>query len=135
MLSIRCYQLIASVEIVFSILFPLLSLIADILCLFPNVTLNSYFYPPLSLPPLTHPFIQSPFIFPFRSFLSQPPFSISPFPIAPLCPFKGLYDIHIHSRHLYFLEEDEGVSSHVELHDLTVSEIMTKRPICLRCQV
>ena len=44
----------------------------------------------------------------------------------------GLYDIHIHSRHLYFLEEDEGVSKHVELHDLTVSEIMTKRPICLR---
>ena len=44
----------------------------------------------------------------------------------------GLYDIHIHSRHLYFLEEDEGVSNHVELHDLTVSEIMTKRPICLR---
>ena len=46
--------------------------------------------------------------------------------------FSGLYDIHIHSRHLYFLEEDEGVSKHVELHDLTVSEIMTKRPICLR---
>ena len=45
---------------------------------------------------------------------------------------EGLYDIHIHCRHLYFLEEDEGLSSHVELHDLTVSEIMTKRPICLR---
>jgi chloride channel 7 len=45
---------------------------------------------------------------------------------------EGLYDIHIHSRNLYFLEEDEGVSNHVELHDLTVSEIMTKSPICLR---
>jgi chloride channel 7 len=45
---------------------------------------------------------------------------------------EGLYDNHIHCRHLYFLEEDEGLSSHVELHDLTVCEIMTKRPICLR---
>jgi chloride channel 7 len=45
---------------------------------------------------------------------------------------EGLYDIHIHSRNLYFLEEDEGLSNHVELHDLTVREIMTKRPICLR---
>ena len=71
-----------------------------------------------------------PLLLPYASLLS-------PSHSSPRIAFSrlsaGLYDIHIHSRHLYFLEEDEGVSSHVELHDLTVSEIMTKRPICLRC--
>lgn len=41
---------------------------------------------------------------------------------------EGLYDQHIHSRALNFLDEDEGVSKLVELHDLSVCEIMTKRP-------
>jgi H+/Cl- antiporter ClcA len=45
---------------------------------------------------------------------------------------EGQYDVHIHNRHLNFLEEDEGVSQLVELHDLTVNEIMSRRPICLR---
>eukprot|EP01036_Dinobryon_divergens_P022196 gene22196-30436_t len=43
----------------------------------------------------------------------------------------GLYDIHIHTRQLNFLDEDEGVSKLVELHDLSVSEIMTKDPIAV----
>lgn len=44
---------------------------------------------------------------------------------------EGLYDIHIKSRNLYYLEEDDAISPTVELHDLTVSDIMTSRPICL----
>jgi hypothetical protein len=83
--------------------------------------LPPYFYHPFELTP---PAPSSPY--PHLSFPLYRPSSL----FARL--LSGLYDIHIHSRHLYFLEEDEGVSSHVELHDLTVSEIMTKRPICLR---
>eukprot|EP01038_Epipyxis_sp_PR26KG_P004229 gene4229-6005_t len=41
---------------------------------------------------------------------------------------EGLYDIHIHNRNLNFLDEDEGISKLVDLHDLSVSEIMTKKP-------
>jgi hypothetical protein len=41
---------------------------------------------------------------------------------------EGLYDMHIHSRRLNFLDEDEGVSKLVELHDLSVCEIMTRAP-------
>ena len=44
---------------------------------------------------------------------------------------EGIYDEHIHSRKLAYLDEDEGVSSLMELHDLTVSEIMTPRPYCM----
>ena len=45
---------------------------------------------------------------------------------------EGLYDIHIQSRQLNFLDEDEGISHLADLHDLSVSEIMTKKPVCLR---
>lgn len=41
---------------------------------------------------------------------------------------EGIYDMHIHTRRLNFLDEDESVSKLVQLHDLTVSDIMTKRP-------
>jgi chloride channel 7 len=45
---------------------------------------------------------------------------------------EGLYDIHIHSRKLNFLDEDEGISHLVELHDLTIKEVMTVKPLCLK---
>lgn len=45
---------------------------------------------------------------------------------------EGLYDIHIHSRHLHFLDEDESITHLSELYDITVSDIMTRRPICLK---
>lgn len=41
---------------------------------------------------------------------------------------EGIYDMHIHTRRLNYLDEDESVSKLVQLHDLTVSDIMTKRP-------
>ena len=41
---------------------------------------------------------------------------------------EGLYDMHIHTRRLNYLDEDESVSRLVQLHDLTVSDIMTPRP-------
>lgn len=44
---------------------------------------------------------------------------------------EGIYDMHIHSRGLSYLDEDESVSRLVELHDLTVSDIMTERPYCV----
>jgi chloride channel 7 len=37
----------------------------------------------------------------------------------------GLYDVHIHSRRLHFLSEDESVSHIDRLHDLAVREVMT----------
>lgn len=45
---------------------------------------------------------------------------------------RGIYDMYIERRHLNYLDEDESISQLVELHDLSVSEIMTRRPICLR---
>ena len=39
---------------------------------------------------------------------------------------EGLYDLHIESRHLSYLSEDENVSHIDRLHDVTVKEIMTK---------
>lgn len=45
---------------------------------------------------------------------------------------EGLYDIHIHSRHLNFLDEDENILQLMELHDISVSDIMSKNPICLK---
>jgi chloride channel 7 len=44
---------------------------------------------------------------------------------------RSLYDQHIHLRHLHYLEEEEGVSSLPEFHDLTISDIMTPQPVCL----
>ncbi|KAJ1434290.1 chloride channel [Ochromonadaceae sp. CCMP2298] len=44
---------------------------------------------------------------------------------------EGLYDMHIHSKRLHYLDEDESVSRLVQLHDLTVTDIMTKRPFYL----
>lgn len=44
---------------------------------------------------------------------------------------EGLYDIHIKSRNLYYLEEDDAINPSVEIHDATVSDIMTTKPICL----
>ena len=43
----------------------------------------------------------------------------------------GLYDIHIKSRHLYYLEEDDAIHPTIEIHDLTVCDIMTAPPTCL----
>lgn len=43
----------------------------------------------------------------------------------------GLYDLHIHLRRLNYLDEDASVSKFVELHDLCISDIMTKRPVYL----
>jgi len=44
----------------------------------------------------------------------------------------SVYEQTIHSRHLPHLEEEEEASSLTEFHDLTVSDIMTSSPICLR---
>ena len=44
---------------------------------------------------------------------------------------EGLYDIHIKTRHLYYLEEDDAIHPTIEIHDLTVCDIMTTAPICL----
>lgn len=44
----------------------------------------------------------------------------------------GLYDIHIHNRKLYFLDEDEVVTNFVEFHDLSVVDIMTSKPVSLK---
>lgn len=41
---------------------------------------------------------------------------------------EGIYDMHIRTRRLDYLDEDESVSRLVQLHDLTISDIMTKRP-------
>eukprot|EP01039_Chlorochromonas_danica_P002361 gene2361-2592_t len=38
---------------------------------------------------------------------------------------EGIYDMHIHSRSLAFLDEDENYGQQVEFHDLTVADIMT----------
>ena len=39
--------------------------------------------------------------------------------------------IHIKTRHLYYLEEDDAIHPTIEIHDLTVCDIMTTAPICL----
>ena len=39
---------------------------------------------------------------------------------------EGLYDLHIESRHLSYLSEDENVSHISRLHDVTVKEIMSR---------
>lgn len=44
---------------------------------------------------------------------------------------EGIYDMHIHSRNLNFLDEDESICKMVELHDLSVSDIMTSNPLCM----
>lgn len=43
---------------------------------------------------------------------------------------EGLYDIHIHSRYLHFLDEDESITHLYDLYDITVKDIMTNKPIC-----
>ena len=40
--------------------------------------------------------------------------------------------MYIHSRFLHFLDEDESITHLAELHDITISDVMTKRPICLK---
>jgi hypothetical protein len=93
MLSARYCQLLAF-KIVFSILFQLLSLIADILCLFSNVTLNSYFstlpYHFLLLPSLLFNLLSSSHSAP--SFLNLP--SPSPTP-SPSHPFLSPLSAHL----------------------------------------
>ena len=44
---------------------------------------------------------------------------------------EGIYDLHIHCAQLDYLDEDEQFSKEMELHDLTVCEMMTKRPRCM----
>ena len=44
----------------------------------------------------------------------------------------GLYDIHIHNRNLFYLDEDEAVTQRQEYHDLTAVDVMTPMPVCLR---
>jgi len=44
---------------------------------------------------------------------------------------KSMYDQHIHLHHLHYLEEEEGLSSVTEFHDLTIADIMTPDPISL----
>jgi hypothetical protein len=41
---------------------------------------------------------------------------------------EGIYDMHIHAKRLRYLDEDESVTRMVQLHELTVRDIMTKRP-------
>jgi chloride channel 7 len=41
---------------------------------------------------------------------------------------EGIYDMHIHAKRLHYLDEDESVTRMVQLHELTVRDIMTKRP-------
>lgn len=41
---------------------------------------------------------------------------------------EGIYDMHIHTRRLGYLDEDDAVSKLVQLHDVTVGDIMTPRP-------
>lgn len=43
----------------------------------------------------------------------------------------GIYDMHIVNRQLHYLDEDEGFGNQVELHDLTVSDVMTAEPLTL----
>ena len=45
---------------------------------------------------------------------------------------KSVYEQHIHARNLHHLEEEEEASSLTAFHDLTVADIMTVSPICLR---
>ena len=45
---------------------------------------------------------------------------------------EGLYDIHIHNRDLFYLDEDEMVTNLVEFHDLAVVDVMTRRPVSVR---
>jgi chloride channel 7 len=45
---------------------------------------------------------------------------------------EGIYDMHIHSRNLHFLDEDESIGRLIELHDLTVADVMTVQPMCFR---
>ena len=45
---------------------------------------------------------------------------------------KSLYDQYIHNRHLHHLEEEESISNMTEFHDLTICDIMTKWPICVK---
>ncbi len=47
----------------------------------------------------------------------------------------GMYEQHIRARNLHFLEAEESVSSIAEFHALTVADIMTTRPVCLRSVV
>jgi chloride channel 7 len=41
---------------------------------------------------------------------------------------EGIYDMHIHTRRLNYLDEDEPVSRAAQMHDLTISDVMTPRP-------
>jgi hypothetical protein len=44
---------------------------------------------------------------------------------------EGLYDIHIKTHTLAYLDEDESISHLPDLHDLKVNDIMSKNPIVL----
>ena len=44
----------------------------------------------------------------------------------------SVYEQHIHSRHLHHLDVEEEASNLTEFHDLTIVDIMTPDPICLR---
>ncbi len=45
---------------------------------------------------------------------------------------KSIYEQHIQNKRLHHLEEEESISSMTEFHDLTISDIMTKWPICVK---
>lgn len=48
---------------------------------------------------------------------------------------EGIYDSHIHYRHLPFLDEDDNmplVMASQQLHEISVSEIMSKPVICMK---
>lgn len=45
---------------------------------------------------------------------------------------EGLYDMYIHLRFLNFLDEDESITHLADLHDITIADVMTKHPICLK---
>ena len=44
---------------------------------------------------------------------------------------EGLYDQHIKTRDLFYLEEDDAINLSSEYHDLIVSDVMTRTPISL----
>ena len=44
---------------------------------------------------------------------------------------EGIYDIHIKARALFFLEEDDALGHIVEMHDMSVGDVMSKDPVCL----
>ena len=45
---------------------------------------------------------------------------------------EGQYDRHIHTRQLNFLEEDDNVSHVSAMVDVSVCDLMTQHPVCMR---